>query len=81
MGEPIRSLKADGTPLDTRKASLYTNAFFIYALSEYSRATGDKKAWKKQERFLIFSRSMRLTGSTMVTMKSSVANGNESGRE
>jgi len=37
------SLKADGTPSNTRK-QVYTNAFFIYALSEYSRATGDKQA-------------------------------------
>jgi mannobiose 2-epimerase len=42
-GGAYRSLKADGTPADTRK-QLYTNAFFIYGLSEYSRATGDKKA-------------------------------------
>ncbi len=43
FGGAFRSLKADGTPSDTRK-QLYTNAFFIYGLSEYSRATGDKKA-------------------------------------
>jgi mannobiose 2-epimerase len=42
-GGAFRSLTADGTPSDTRK-QLYTNAFFIYGLSEYSRATGDKKA-------------------------------------
>ncbi len=42
-GGAFRSLRADGTPSDTRK-QLYTNAFFIYGLSEYSRATGDKKA-------------------------------------
>jgi cellobiose epimerase len=43
FGGAFRSLKADGTPSDTRK-QLYTNAFFIYGLSEYSRATGDKKS-------------------------------------
>ena len=37
------SLSADGTPSNTRK-QVYTNAFFIYALSEYSRATGDSQA-------------------------------------
>jgi mannobiose 2-epimerase len=37
------SLKADDTPSNTRK-HVYTNAFFIYALAEYSRATGDKLA-------------------------------------
>ncbi len=40
---PIFSLKADGTPSNTRK-QVYTNAFFIYGLAEYSRATGDKEA-------------------------------------
>jgi cellobiose epimerase len=34
---------ADGTPLDTRKI-LYGQAFAVYALSEYNRATGDKAA-------------------------------------
>jgi mannobiose 2-epimerase len=43
FGGAFRSLKADGTPSDTRK-QLYTNAFFIYGLSEYCRATGDKKS-------------------------------------
>lgn len=43
FGGAYRSLKADGMPSDTRK-QLYTNAFFIYGLSEYSRATGDKQA-------------------------------------
>jgi len=37
------SLKADGAPSNTRK-HVYTNAFFIYGLAEYSRATGDKEA-------------------------------------
>jgi len=48
-GGAYMSLKADGTPLNTRK-HVYTNAFFIYALAEYSRATTDKQAlaeaWK-----------------------------------
>jgi len=42
-GGAYMSLLADGTPANTRK-HVYTNAFFIYGLSEYSRATGDKKA-------------------------------------
>jgi len=42
-GGAFRSLKADGTPSDTRK-QLYTNAFFIYGLSEYFRATGDRSS-------------------------------------
>jgi mannobiose 2-epimerase len=42
-GGAYMSLNADGTPADTRK-HVYTNAFFIYGLSEYSRATGDKEA-------------------------------------
>lgn len=51
-GGAYLSLKADGTPLNTRK-QVYTNAFFIYALSEYSRATGDKQAL--QEAMKIFN--------------------------
>jgi mannobiose 2-epimerase len=35
------SIKANGTPLDTRKV-IYGQAFGIYALSEYHRATGDR---------------------------------------
>jgi mannobiose 2-epimerase len=42
-GGAYMSLKADGTPANTRK-HIYTNAFFIYGLAEYSRATGDKQA-------------------------------------
>jgi cellobiose epimerase len=42
-GGAYMSLKADGTPSNTRK-HIYTNAFFIYGLAEYSRATGDKQA-------------------------------------
>jgi mannobiose 2-epimerase len=42
-GGAYMSLKADDTPSNTRK-HVYTNAFFIYALAEYSRATGDKLA-------------------------------------
>ena len=48
-GGAFRSLKADGTPSDLRK-QLYTNAFFIYGLSEYSRATGDKKALEEAKK-------------------------------
>jgi mannobiose 2-epimerase len=42
-GGAFMSLKADGTPSNTRK-HIYTDAFFIYGLAEYSRATGDKQA-------------------------------------
>lgn len=42
-GGAYRSVKATGEPSDTRKQT-YTQSFFIYALSEYSRATGDKVA-------------------------------------
>jgi mannobiose 2-epimerase len=41
-GGAYTSLKADGTLSNTRK-QVYTNAFFIYALAEYSRVTGDKQ--------------------------------------
>lgn len=37
------SLRADGTPLDTKK-QIYALGFAIYGLSEFSRATGDEKA-------------------------------------
>jgi mannobiose 2-epimerase len=42
-GGAYMSLKADGSPSNTRK-HIYTNAFFIYGLAEYSRATGDKQS-------------------------------------
>ncbi len=42
-GGAFRSVNADGEPVDTRK-QLYTQAFFIYALSEYYRATGDRES-------------------------------------
>lgn len=42
-GGAYMSLNADGSPSNTRK-HIYTNAFFIYGLAEYSRATGDKQA-------------------------------------
>ena len=42
-GGAYYSLNAEGEPLDTRKHT-YTQAFFIYGLSEYARATGDKVA-------------------------------------
>lgn len=37
------SLKADGTPLETKKQT-YAIGFTIYGMSEYARATGDKLA-------------------------------------
>ena len=46
------SVNADGTPGNTRK-QVYTNAFFIYALAEYSRATGDKTSLEEAKK--IFS--------------------------
>ena len=42
-GGAYRSVKSNGTPSDTRK-QVYTQSFFIYGLSEYYRATGDKEA-------------------------------------
>ncbi|MFN8357406.1 MAG: AGE family epimerase/isomerase [Spirosomataceae bacterium] len=50
-------VKADGSPLVTKK-QLYGNAFAIYGLSEYYRASGDKAAldfaislWKLAEKY------------------------------
>lgn len=45
-GGAFMSVKPGGEPADTRK-QVYTNSFFIYALAEYSRATGDKEALEK----------------------------------
>jgi mannobiose 2-epimerase len=42
-GGAYRSLNFKGEPSDDKK-QVYTEAFFIYALSEFSRATGDKTA-------------------------------------
>ncbi len=39
-------LHADGTPADTKK-QIYSQAFFIYALVEYYRVTGDKECLDK----------------------------------
>ena len=39
-------LESDGQPLDTKK-QIYSQAFFIYALSEYFMATGDEECLKK----------------------------------
>jgi mannobiose 2-epimerase len=44
-GGTYRSVKSDGKPSDTRK-QIYTQSFFIYGLTEYYRATGDKEALK-----------------------------------
>ena len=43
FGGAYRSVKATGEPSDTRKQT-YTQSFFIYAMAEFSRATGDKVA-------------------------------------
>ena len=43
FGGAYWSLNAKGEPENTRK-QVYTNAFFIYGLAEYSRATGDKES-------------------------------------
>ena len=51
-GGAFMSVNADGTPGNTRK-QVYTNAFFIYALAEYSRATGDKTSLEEAKK--IFS--------------------------
>ena len=57
FGGAYMSLKADGTPLNDRK-HIYTNAFFIYALSEYYRATGDKAALDEAKKiFYLFERN------------------------
>ncbi|HVN57552.1 MAG TPA: AGE family epimerase/isomerase [Bacteroidales bacterium] len=45
-GGAYLSLKFDGTVADSRK-QVYTLSFFIYGLSEYSRATGDRDALEK----------------------------------
>jgi mannobiose 2-epimerase len=42
-GGAYRSVTYKGEPLDMRKQT-YTQAFFIYGLSEYARATGDKES-------------------------------------
>jgi len=42
-GGAYRSVTSKGEPSDTRK-QVYIESFFIYALSEYSRATGDTTA-------------------------------------
>ena len=44
-GGAYMMLNAKGEPQDTRKHT-YTQAFFIYGLSEYARATGNKEALK-----------------------------------
>jgi cellobiose epimerase len=43
FGGAYMSLNSKGEALDTRK-QIYTQAFFIYALAEYYRVTGDKEA-------------------------------------
>jgi mannobiose 2-epimerase len=45
-GGAYLSLNSKGEPLDTRK-QIYTQAFFIYALAEFYRITGDKAALKE----------------------------------
>ena len=42
-GGAYRSVTAKGEPADTRK-QIYTQAFFIYGLAEYNRATGDAES-------------------------------------
>ena len=42
-GGAYRTVKANGDPSDTRKHTL-TESYFIYALAEYYRATGDEEA-------------------------------------
>lgn len=39
-------LRSDGGPLDTRK-QIYSQAFFIYALSTYNAATGDRESLER----------------------------------
>ena len=55
-GGAYRSVNFKGEPSDIRKQT-YTNAFFIYGLSEYNRATGDQEALKKaKEIFEVFEK-------------------------
>ncbi len=44
-GGAFLSVNSKGEPLDTRK-QIYTQAFFIYGLSEYTRVSGDKESLK-----------------------------------
>jgi cellobiose epimerase len=46
FGGTYRSVNSKGEPSDLRKQT-YSQSFFIYALSEYYRATGDKEALNK----------------------------------
>jgi cellobiose epimerase len=56
FGGAYRSLTALGEPSDTRK-QIYTQSFFIYALSEYNRATGDTVALRAaKEIFELFEK-------------------------
>jgi len=49
-------LNADGTPDDTKK-QIYNQAFFMYGLVEFYRATGDKQSLEKAiELFLLIER-------------------------
>lgn len=49
-------LKSDGTPLDTKK-QIYSQAFFIYALSQYFIATGDEECkYKAIELFYLIEK-------------------------
>jgi len=49
-------LNADGTPADTKK-QIYSQAFFIYALVEYYRASGDQTCLNKaKELFLLIEK-------------------------
>jgi mannobiose 2-epimerase len=51
-GGTYRSVNSKGEPSDLRK-QIYSQSFFIYALSEFYRATGDKESLiKAQEIFL-----------------------------
>ena len=55
-GGAYRSVKSNGEPSDTRKQT-YTQSFFIYGLTEYYRATGDKDALKTaKEIFELFEK-------------------------
>jgi mannobiose 2-epimerase len=48
-GGTFRSVTATGEPLDVRKQT-YSQAFFIYALSEYYLASGDKEALEEAKK-------------------------------
>ena len=58
FGGTYRSVNSKGEPSDLRKQT-YSQSFFIYALSEYYRATGDKEALNKAKEIFLCPRKIR----------------------